>query len=216
MTQEPDWPREGHEGTGVIALVMAAGASRRFGNADKRVAALPDGRTLLGATVESLWSGFRDVRVVIGADDTRADLQLPSATPILRAPHAARGMGSSIADAIHALEEARPAAVAICLGDMPWIQASTLTLLAHNAAPDRILRPVHHDQPGHPVLFGRTFLPALAGLSGDTGARPIIQKHPESLTSVRVDDPGTLADLDYPSQLRTQRCTGSPMVRRGT
>ncbi|MGM0433871.1 MAG: nucleotidyltransferase family protein [Pseudomonadota bacterium] len=202
--QEPRSPREGHGGTGVIALVMAAGASRRFGDADKRVAALHDGRTLLAATVAGLCSGFSDVRVVIGNDDSPAALNLPGTVPVIRAPNAARGMGSSIADAVHALGGERASAVAICLGDMPWIQAPTLALLASHAAPDRILRPVYHGQPGHPVLFGRTFLPALAGLSGDTGARPIIQRYPGASHTVSVDDPSILADLDHPTSLHAQ------------
>ena len=202
--QEPGSPREAHGGTGVIALVMAAGASRRFGDADKRIAALPDGRTLLASTVAGLCAAFSDVRVVIGSDDSPTALNLSGIIPIIRAPNAARGMGSSIADAAQALEGERAAAVAICLGDMPWIQAPTLALLARQAAPDRILRPVYQGQPGHPVLFGRTFLPALAGLSGDTGARPVLQRYPDALHRVSVDDPNTLADVDCPMSLNTQ------------
>lgn len=36
----------------VVALVMAAGCSRRFGVADKRLAVLPDGRSLLASSCE--------------------------------------------------------------------------------------------------------------------------------------------------------------------
>ena len=197
-------PTEGHAGSGVIALVMAAGASRRFGDADKRVAALPDGRTLLAATVAGLCSGFSDVRVVIGNGDCPEALSLPTTAPVIRAPNAARGMGSSIADAVHTLQDEPLTAVAICLGDMPWIQAPTLTLLARKATPDRILRPVYQDQPGHPVLFGRAFLPALSGLSGDTGARPILRRHPDALQPLNVDDPSVLADMDYPISRHVQ------------
>ena len=198
--QEPGSPREGHGGTGVIALVMAAGASRRFGDADKRVAALPDGRTLLAATVAGLYSGFNDVRVVIGADDRPEDLNLPGAIPVIRARNAARGMGGSIADAMHTLEGERAAAVAICLGDMPWIRAATLAGLAREATATGIVRPVHQGQPGHPVLFGHSFWPELARLSGDEGGRQIIQGHPSRCQLVSVDDPGILADLDHPPE----------------
>ncbi|WP_077531090.1 nucleotidyltransferase family protein [Vreelandella utahensis] len=195
-------PRDGPGGTGVIALVMAAGASRRFGDADKRVAALPDGRTLLAATVAGLYSGLSDVRVVIGKDDSPAALNLPGTVPVLRAPNAAHGMGSSIADAVNALEGERAAAVAICLGDMAWIKTTTLSGLARKATANGIVRPVHQGQPGHPVLFGHSFWPELARLSGDEGGRQIIQGHPSCCQLVSVDDPGTFADLDNPSQIR--------------
>lgn len=191
-------PTAGPWNTGVIALVMAAGASRRFGDADKRISALPDGRTLLAATVESLRPEFSDIRVVIGADDTPANLNLPGAVPVIRAPNAVRGMGSSIADAVRTLEGEQADAVAICLGDMPWIRADTLNGLRQEATEDGIVRPTHQGQPGHPVLFGRAYWAELGQLTGDEGGRHLIRQYPTQCRLLPVDDPGILADLNHP------------------
>ncbi|WP_295720104.1 nucleotidyltransferase family protein [uncultured Halovibrio sp.] len=186
----------------VVALVLAAGASRRFGDADKRVAALPDGRTLLAASLENLRMGFRDVRVVIGATDVPANLNLPPDVPTIRAPNAGDGMGSSIADAFRALS-ADPSlsgigAAAICLGDMPWVQLETLNALCEQATEDGITRPIHQGQPGHPVIFGRAYWSQLCSLSGDQGARVLIQKYPAQCWFLTVEDAGVLTDFDYP------------------
>lgn len=182
----------------MIALVMAAGASRRFGDGDKRLAPLADGGTLLATTVESLQTGFSDVRIVLGTGDTAADLELPEAARIIRAPNAGTGMGSSIADAVHTLEGEKAAALAICLGDMPWIREGTLTSLVHQATESRIVRPTHQGRPGHPVFFGRAFWPELTQLTGDQGGRQVLRRHEACYHPVCVDDPGVLTDIDYP------------------
>ncbi|PAU80406.1 hypothetical protein CK501_08130 [Halovibrio salipaludis] len=200
---EPRSPRDGPAGTGVIALVMAAGASRRFGDADKRVAALPDGRTLLAATVESLRKGFHDVRVVIRSGDDPELLGLPPDIRVIRSVNAAHGMGSSIADAALALnrdpELSGVAAAAICLGDMPWIRHDTLARLTAAASESRILRPTSHGTPGHPVIFGRAFWDGLMSLEGDTGGRTLLRQYGEH--QVPVDDVGIVRDVDNPDDL---------------
>ena len=182
----------------VTALVMAAGASRRFGDADKRVTTLPDGHPLLAATVDSLRKAFRDVRTVIRSGDTLAELQLPEHTPIIRALNASWGMGSSIADAVGTLEGEATDAVAICLGDMPWVRADTLRRLVRDATAGNIVRPTHNGRPGHPVLFGRAYWHELGQLTGDQGGRDLIRHHWSQCRHLPVDDPGILADLDHP------------------
>ncbi len=197
-------PAPGPGPAGVVALVMAAGASRRFGDADKRLAALPDGRTLLAATVESLQQGFRDVRVVLHASDDPERLGLPPDASVIRASHAADGLGSSIADAAQTLAR-DPAlsgvgAAAICLGDMPWIRPDTLLRLTAAASESRILRPTCNGTPGHPVIFGRALWDELMSLHGNTGARPLLTRYGEQ--RVPVDDAGIHRDVDHPGDLR--------------
>jgi molybdenum cofactor cytidylyltransferase len=52
--------------------------------------------------------------------------------------------------------------------------------------------------PGHPVLFGRRFFEALAGLSGDRGARDVVTASPEFIADVAMAGRGPLVDLDTP------------------
>lgn len=58
----------------VVALVMAAGYSRRYGDADKRQARLADGRTLLATTVARIEQAFLQVRVAIREEDDALQL----------------------------------------------------------------------------------------------------------------------------------------------
>ena len=58
------------------------------------------------------------------------------------------------------------------------------------------MQPSHRGSRGHPVLIGRDFWPQLAALSGDAGARRVLQRNAEAVQIVELDDPGVLQDVD--------------------
>lgn len=190
----------------VVAVIMAAGSSRRFGEEDKRRAPLSRGETLLSASFARAAEAFTHCRVVLRDTDTPAHLGLAKHAPVIRVAHADRGLGASLAEAFATLAQdsslADVQAAAILLGDMPAIHADTLRRLQQVADTAHILRPRHAGRPGHPVLFGRDFWPALTRLEGDSGARRLIHQHPECYREVEVDDPGILLDIDTPSDLQ--------------
>lgn len=189
----------------VVALIMAAGYSRRYGEADKRQERLADGRTLLATTVARTEQAFSQVRVAIREEDDAFQLGLAASTPLIRLRQAHLGLGASLAEAVAALGgDCRlndSKAVAVLLGDMPRIHPATLRALQQQATRDTIWRPRYGGQPGHPVLFGRAFWPELAHLRGETGAKSLIQRHPSQYHTHDVDDAGTLFDIDTPDAL---------------
>ncbi|MDI5983685.1 NTP transferase domain-containing protein [Halomonas sp. M4R5S39] len=130
-----------------MAVVLAAGYSRRFGAADKRIARLPDGRRLLAAAVARATEAFPRLRVVLREEDDPVALGLPVSTPILRATRAGRGLGASLGEAIAALGRdgslANVGAAAILLGDMPDIRLETLHALQRQATRSGIVRPCY-------------------------------------------------------------------------
>lgn len=185
----------------VAALVLAAGQARRFGS-DKRVAPLPGRGTLLAATLATLRPHFPDIRVVIGANDDPVALGVPADVITLVNPEATRGMGNSLAVGMQAMQrDCRAQAVAVMLGDMPWVRAATFEALIGQAHEDRIVRPTFQRVGGHPVVFGRRFWPALSQLDGDGGARQLLREHPEACIEVPVGDAGILKDVDEPDAL---------------
>jgi len=183
------------------ALILAAGFARRFGS-DKRRHALPDGDTLLDATLRRYAEVFVHVAVVIreGEDDLAAALR--AVCPDVRiviAADAALGMGHSLAAGIRAVADDW-SWVAVALGDMPWVRAATLSTLVHAFGAldgEAVLQPVVGDRTGHPVLFGSACFGELARLTGDTGARAVLERHP--VHRLVVDDPGIFQDLDRPA-----------------
>ena len=104
----------------VLCLVLAAGQGRRFGS-DKRLARLDDGTTLLAASVARAREAFAEVRVVVRAGDTPASLGLPAQQRLVHSLDASLGMGHSLAAGVAAARNSTARAIAVLLGDMPWI-----------------------------------------------------------------------------------------------
>lgn len=190
----------------VVALVMAAGYSRRFGPVDKRGALLPEGQTLLAASVANAQKAFTHLRVVVREDDDIADLGLSEDVPLLRVRRASQGLGASLAEAVAVLDRDSGLvdieAVAILLGDMPYLELDTLLILQRQACCDTIVRPCLEGRLGHPVIFGRSMWPALERLNGNDGAKGVIQQYASCLRECPVADAGILRDVDTPMDLR--------------
>lgn len=189
----------------IVALMLAAGRSRRYGATDKRVARLPDGRGLLAASVSRAQEAFPLLRVVLREEDDPLALGLPASISVIRATRAAFGLGASLGEAIVAIGRdtalADVTAAAILLGDMPATSVETLETLRRQADHTTILRPCHAGSPGHPVLFGRDFWPELETLDGDIGAREVIRQHRDRYREICVEDLGVCRDIDTPADL---------------
>lgn len=185
----------------VAALMLAAGYSRRFGT-DKRRATLADGRSLLAASLALPCSMLEEVWLVLRPDESITELGLPANIKLVQHPLTAQGMGHSLAaGAERLLAESGAEAVAIFLADMPAIRRDSLETLFAHASANAIVLPSYQGKRGHPVLFGRAFWPQLATLSGDAGAKPVLQQHPEAVRIVELNDPGVLQDIDTPADL---------------
>ncbi len=188
----------------VGAIVLAAGRSSRMGGANKLLADL-DGRPVLGHALDAIAAaGLPPPVVVVGhmADAVRAVIGARPAM-IVVADDYASGMSRSLAAGLAAVPAGWRAAL-IALGDMPRVTAATLAALAAAAADtDAVVVPVHGGRRGNPVAWGRAHWPRLAALSGDRGARALLDV--ADVTEVAVDDPGIFADVDTPEALAAIR-----------
>ena len=191
------------------AIVLAAGAGRRFGGG--KLLADFEGRPLLAGAVEAaLASPAPEVFLVTGAraqevgEAARRMARARGEEARLRIVHALdheEGMGASLRTAAGALP-LDAAGVFVFLGDMPKIPAAILPRLAQavrEGAP--AAAPRHDGRRGHPVLIGRELLPALAQLAGDEGARAILAGLGARMALVETDDAGVLFDVDRPEDL---------------
>jgi molybdenum cofactor cytidylyltransferase len=188
------------------ALIVAAGFSRRFGS-DKRRYVVADGDPLLLATVKVYSEVFPNVAVVLRdddgplANDLLGDLEQRPPT-IVSTDQAHLGMGHSMADGVRAV--ANWDYLFLALGDMPFVQATTLRALRHKMSDARhrgdtlILRPRCDGRGGHPVGFSCEYFGELMALKGDDGARPVVEAHAAELEYLDTSDRGVLTDIDRP------------------
>ncbi len=181
-------------------MLLAAGRGTRFGG-DKlraRLSGGSDGPTIGAAAgrhlIEALPTSVGIVRV--GDKALVAEL-LAVGLRIVECANADDGMGASLACGVRATHDAHGWVVA--LGDMPWIDPATIRAVAAAIASGAsIAAPSFRGTRGHPVGFGRGHVHALCALTGDAGARSIVERERASVTLIDVDDAAVLRDIDTP------------------
>jgi molybdenum cofactor cytidylyltransferase len=183
----------------IAGIVLAAGLSRRMGRAKMLMPV--DGRAIIRHAVESVLAGGVDsVWVVTGPDVEPVEAALAGlAVQIVVNPAPEEGQASSLRAGIAALP-ASVDAVLIALGDQPALAPSIIPALlaARRTSPKLIVAPRYRDGQGNPVVFKREIFPELLRLTGDQGARPIIQKEPARVEWVELDLPMP-PDVDTPA-----------------
>lgn len=189
---------EANNSIGII--VLAAGASVRM-NAPKQLLQL-EGKTLLRRAVETaLESIYQPVIVVLGAnfEKMKAEIEdLP--VNICFNEDWQSGLSSSIKIGLENLRQIAPNAAAciITLADQPFITANHLNLFAEqfSKSNNSIIAAEYHKTIGVPTLFPREIFDDFSELSGDTGAKMIIEKHHQRLLTINL--PEAAFDIDTP------------------
>jgi len=184
----------------IVGILLAAGSGSRFGG-DKLLHPLPDGAAIAAHAARNLIaSGLAVTAVVRPGDFPLADMLEQEGCHVTVCQDAALGMGASLGHAIRA--ERGAGAWVVALADMPRIRPATIARIADAVAGGAgIAAPRYEGRRGHPVGFGARFGGELAALTGDSGARSILERHPDSIVLVDCDDPGVLLDIDRRADL---------------
>ena len=92
-------------------------------------------------------------------------------------------------------------------GDQPLLRRETVANLLRSwqEHPDCMVRPIHEDTEGSPVLFPAWTFPELKNLPEGKGGGVVIQNYPHDMIRVSVSDPFELADADTPETLELLR-----------
>ncbi len=200
----------------IAAIVLAAGAARRFGK-PKQLEPWPTdgGPSLVERAVRlTLEATQGQVFVVVGnqheAVQTNLETKIGSerVTPVFNLRWQ-EGQGFSVAAGIKAIQAANPAVlgVLIMLTDQPRLKSRTLIRLVEqflelgDTGESQILFPVYERKRGNPVIFGRAFLEELSQLEGDVGGRVVVKKYPGAILEVPVTDPAIHEDVDTVEEL---------------
>ena len=139
----------------IVALVLAAGFSRRLGRPKQDV--IFDGETLL-ARARRIASEVADDVILVTRENN---------------PHAEEGMASSIRAGVSAAPAGSRILITLC--DQPLVTADHLRALIAIDAP--IVATGYSGIAGVPAIFAPDFVPELLALRGDVGARAIIERH---------------------------------------
>ena len=186
---------------GIVGILLAAGQGSRFGS-NKLCHPLADGNPLALRSAENLRDALGEVLAVLRPEDSvlRGYFDV-AGVPYVLCPDAGQGMAATLVCGIRATPGA--SGWVIALGDMPYIRPRTMAAVASAIADGALLvAPFVDGQRGHPVGFAAALKDELLALAGDEGARRVIVAHKEQLLRIDCDDPGILADIDVPDDVR--------------
>jgi molybdenum cofactor cytidylyltransferase len=184
----------------LVAILLAAGAGTRFGGG-KLLHPLADGVAIAAHAARNLReAGLEVVAVARPGDFPLADMLEQEGCHVTFCAEAVKGMGHSLA---HGVASARDASGwVVALADMPQVRPSTIVSLAEAVTRGAVAAaPVYEGSRGHPVAFTAALAGELIALTGDTGARAVLERHKGKLALIDVDDPGVVVDIDAKADL---------------
>lgn len=183
----------------VAGILLAAGASRRFG-ADKLTHALPHDVPIAVQALRHLKAEVPRVVAVVRPGSGIAEALRAEGAEVVVCEAAHEGMGASLAQGVRTAGAAGGYVVA--LADMPFIRASTIAAVRDAlVAGAPLAAPYFRARRGHPVGLAGRFRAELEALQGDEGAKGLLGRHAALLVKLPVGDPGVVRDIDTPGDL---------------
>jgi len=180
--------------TGII--ILAAGSSSRLGTPKQNLGY--QGQTLLQRAIETaLASVCRPILVVLGANETviKPTIELTPGNIIYNSDWH-EGMASSIRLGVREIQKIEPniTAVILMLCDQPFVTTAILNTLVQTKTTNGsdIVACAYNNTIGAPVLFNAVYFNDLLLLKGQEGAKKLLVKYGEMVTSV----PFPLGDVD--------------------
>ena len=184
----------------LFAIVLAAGASTRFGSPKQLVRI--SGRPLLHTAVTHASEVTGSALIVVlgsGAAELGALLKHSPGSIVINQEWR-EGLASSIRAGIARLPLTCAGAL-LLLADQAAVSADDLKRLAGTwrKQPQYIAAALYSGTVGVPAIFPRSLFPELMQLRGDAGARALLRRNAERV--VRVPMPSAAIDVDTPEDL---------------
>lgn len=189
----------------IAAVLLAAGAARRFGG--PKLVQEVYGKPVVRWSAESLLGApIDEVFVVVPSEHAAlrralADLEVQFVVN----EKSDDGIASSLICGVDALS-AGTEAVLVTLADEPMVGRDGLRRVVerYRAGGASIVVPIYNGTRGHPVLFDRSIFAELRAVTGDQGARAVTDRDPKrvALVNLEVDKP---IDVDTPGDLERIR-----------
>ena len=173
----------------ISAILLAAGQSKRMDGENKLTKKI-NGISLVKHSIKNiLSSSVNELIVVIGYQREIIEklIDKNEKIKIIFNKDFESGMASSIKTGIDNLSE-KTEAFFICLGDMPMISHDIYDQLIKSKDNKEIIVPTYKGQQGNPVLFNKSMKEKIINISGDVGAKKILELNKDKILNLKIND----------------------------
>lgn len=193
----------------VSAVLLAAGASSRFGENNKLLADVAGMPLIRHVALALTKARLKEIVVVVqsGSSDVREALDGLN-VHCCESPQSTMGMAHSIRAGISALGPDANCAM-IVLGDMPGLTTQLIEQLVsafESAEFKKIIYPIDQaGKQGHPVIWPKAYFSELMRLNGDRGAKELLQSHADQTITIMTREHSAFTDIDTPEDIEKWR-----------
>ena len=185
----------------LAVLIMAAGESRRFGSC--KLLADIDGKPMLQRSIELAQSTNASlIRIVTGRWHQEIKQAQTSGLiddkDLIYNPDWQQGLGNSIATGVSQIASLCDEAL-ILLADQVRLSSEDLKRLTRRKDKSQITCASYSKTLGPPAIFPAQFFPKLEKLSGDKGAKALLEEL--TATDCQINIPNAAFDIDFQSDL---------------
>lgn len=192
----------------ISGIVLAAGSAERMGR--QKLLLELKGKPVLERVLEAALASDLDEVICVVRELGEIQEKIPLRHEKLRwiqNEKAQEGLSTSVIAGLRAASPKSEAALFL-VGDQPMVKAELINglieLFRKEKAP--IVAPVYQGESRNPVLFRRELFPEILKLTGDRGARGLIEKYRDQTARLEWDDETPFVDLDtWEDYLRLSR-----------
>ena len=173
----------------ISAILLAAGQSKRMGGENKLTKKI-NGIPLVKHSIKNiLSSSVNELIVVIGYQREIIEklIDKNEKIKIIFNKDFESGMASSIKTGLDNLSE-KSEAFFICLGDMPMVSHDIYNQLIKSKDNKEIIVPTYKGQQGNPVLFDKSMKETVMNITGDVGAKKILELNKDKIFNLEIND----------------------------
>ena len=181
----------------ISAILLAAGQSKRM-NGENKLSKEIQGIPLIKHSVKNiLASSIDELIVVLGHQKETIEKLIDKNKKIkfVFNKDFESGIASSIKTGLNNLSE-KTEAFFICLGDMPMVNLNIYNQLIKSINKKEIIVPTYKGQQGNPVLFAKSMKEKIINISGDIGAKKILELNKDKILNLEINDQCVTKDFN--------------------
>ena len=175
----------------ISAILLAAGQSKRMNGENKLTKEIKGIPLIKHSAKNILASAVDELIIVLGYQNEIIEKIIDKQKKIkfVFNKNFESGMASSIKTGLDNLSE-ETEYFFICLGDMPMISHDIYDQLIKSKDNKEIIVPTYNGQQGNPVLFNKSMKEKIINISGDVGAKKILELNKDKILNLEINDQG--------------------------